>query len=108
MDESLVPNVIIDKSNRLYLSSGKLVGTVSETELSETAFSDMLAGYGDEYVRLAEEIEGSTKIAYLVTPLEESTIDLYYILEQNDGARLLVYGHYGEFSNEIRWIYRVV
>jgi beta-lactamase regulating signal transducer with metallopeptidase domain len=108
MDESLVPNVIIDKSNKLYLSSGKLVGTVSETELSETAFSDMLAGYGDEYVRLAEEIEGSTKTAYLVTPLEESTIDLYYILEQNDGAKLLVYGHYGEFSNEIRWIYRVV
>jgi hypothetical protein len=46
---------------------------------------------------------------YEVTPNVDKGIGLYYIMEQKNGEKLIVYGHYdgGEKINEIRFIYSI-
>ena len=61
----------------------------------------------DLYGELTSDIRAKNVLAYEITPTEASNIDLYYLLAQNDGSFIIVYGHYdnGEKSDFIRWIF---
>ena len=104
--DSYVPRVrILD--NRLYnVDTGKVIGTLKQFYLTPASLDDMMDG-ADLYGELTSDIMAKNVLAYEITPTEASNIDLYYLLAQNDGSFIIVYGHYdnGEKSDFIRWIF---
>ena len=104
--DSYVPRVrILD--NRLYnVDTGKVIGTLKQFYLTSAGLDDMMDG-ADLYGELTSDIMAKNVLAYEITPTEASNIDLYYLLAQNDGSFIIVYGHYdnGEKSDFIRWIF---
>lgn len=106
---SQVPMITIYNSARLFDLSGKQLGSVEEIGTGLTDFLIQMGSYGSEYKDQAYEIKDNVRTAYSVNLLEPEAIDLYYILIQEDGSTLLVYGHYlgDKKKDEIRWIFRL-
>lgn len=112
MDPPKVPNLEIE-NNVIYTVNYSLkerLGSVSETDLSYSDFYDLLHKADRAYYsEILKELINENKITYEVYPDTPQPIDLYYVMEQNNGDFIVVYGHYENESreNEIRWIYRI-
>ncbi|MBR4295785.1 MAG: hypothetical protein IKT56_02975 [Clostridia bacterium] len=112
MDPSKVPNLEIE-NNIIYTVNYSLkerLGSVSETDLSYSDFYDLLHKADRAYYsEILKELINENKITYEVYPDTPQPIDLYYVMEQNNGDFIVVYGHYENESREngIRWIYRI-
>lgn len=106
---SSVPEVALDADigTVIDVERAQPLGTISATTLTRADFDRLLTAYGGQYSELAEEILQNNDVAYVVCPSSPDGVDLYYILIQNDGSTLLVYGHYegGKKNDFIRWIF---
>ena len=82
------------------------VGPVEAIEWPEDVFLSMEE---DGFSELVGELRENTDKVYEVYPTSEKAVDIYYVLIQKDGSRILVFGHYknGVRSNYIRWIYSI-
>ncbi len=106
---SYVPNVRIDGDQLYDENSEELLGNVLETELTSDIFDQIANKYQDEFKDLVQNIQQDNELFYVVEPVDSYGVGLYYVLLQNDGSRLLVYGHYedGAKSDFIRWIFAI-
>lgn len=100
------------KANGLYdLETGEVIGILHKTDLDPVIFESIYSdSFSNEPVKLLEDIEKRNKATYEVELLyEEKSVGLYYLLIQNDGSTILVYGHYkdGVKENFVRWIFNV-
>ncbi len=82
-----------------------------ETTMSESVFSQLRTKFGGRYRAIADDLEQNNAVIYRkgkASPIFRG-VDVYYILVQNNGDIILVYGHYenGEKTGLIRWIYNV-
>jgi hypothetical protein len=104
-----VPDVII-QDGFLYeseLNPDAVIGTVTETTAEQQDFENLKETYVGKYASLVNEILENNYKIYKVDPEDKNGVALYYVMYQNDGSTLLVYGHYGngEKTNFIRWIF---
>lgn len=128
MAPSKVPAVIIE-GDVIYTVTGgnkERYGTVTKQKLEKSNFDAFFQGVGQgEYENadyavfqygkyniseLIVSLRENNKTAYEVTP--DSTakgIEIYYVMKQNNGETLIVYGHYadGKKTNEIRFVYSI-
>lgn len=128
MAPSEVPAVIIE-GDVIYTVTGgnkERYGTVTKQKLEKSNFDVFFQGVGQgEYENadyavfqygkyniseLIVSLRENNKTAYEVTP--DSTakgIEIYYVMKQNNGETLIVYGHYadGQKTNEIRFVYSI-
>jgi len=90
------------------LSNGKTLAETSKITLTQELLGQLMDGYGGQYSQLAESILQNTSTAYEIYPVSPESVDLYYLLVQEGGGRILVYGHYenGEKNGFIRWIFK--
>jgi hypothetical protein len=100
------------KANGLYdLETGELIGILNKNDFDPAIFESIYSdSFSNEPVKLLEDIEKRNKATYEVELLyEEKGVGLYYLLIQNDGSTILVYGHYkdGVKENFVRWIFNV-
>ena len=105
-----MPHVVVRGSELYDKDTGEKLGDLSEIKLADSDFLSLMSAYGEHYREQGTAIQNSNQTAYAVKPISStSTIDLYYVLVQKDGATLLVYGHYNDASFErlIRWIFRI-
>ncbi len=113
VDPSAVPDVVIEDGVIYTAVDGSRLrlGTVEKIAVTEANFDRMMKEYaGFDHTELAKELRENNKTAYAVNPdAPVNRIEIYYIMEQKNGEKLIVYGHYanGEKENEIRFIYRV-
>ena len=85
-----------------------LLGNARETTLEISEMLELIAPFDIHYKDKFEAILQNNARVYAISshlsgPLK--AVDLYYLLIQKDGSRLLVYGHYGSSSRMIRWIF---
>ena len=115
LNKDEVPFVVID-NGKLYestISNDKIVqgmiGDVTEVSAEQNAFKILKEAYGGTYAELVNEIIDHNYKTYLVDQYGNDGVKLYYVMYQNDGSTLLVYGHYegGEKNDLIRWIFRL-
>ena len=105
-----VPRAVVRGSELYDKDTDEKLGDLSEIKLADSDFLSLMSAYGEHYREQGTAIQNSNQTAYAVKPISStSTIDLYYVLVQKDGATLLVYGHYNDASSErlIRWIFRI-
>ena len=113
MSASAVPQIEIEDGVIYTITEGtkERLGTVTEININRFNFDSFIKKYeGFDHSKLASELRKDNKTAYEVTPdASANGIELYYIMEQKDGEKLIVYGHYddGKKENEIRFIYSV-
>ena len=114
-------NWVRDDIPKITLKDGKLYNETfdlayyymqfSETTMSESVFSQLRTKFGGRYRAIADDLEQNNAVIYRkrkASPVFRG-VDVYYILVQNNGDIILVYGHYenGEKTGLIRWIYNV-
>lgn len=99
------------KANGLYdLETGEVIGILHKTDFDPAFFESIYSNPFSEDVELLEDIKKRNKATYEVELLyEEKGVGLYYLLIQNGGSTILVYGHYkdGVKENFVRWIFNV-
>ncbi len=100
------------KGNGLYdADTGEVIGILHKTDFDPAIFESIyLDHFSEEYVELLEDIGKRNKATYEVElQYEEKGVGLYYLMIQNDGSTILVYGHYndGVKENFVRWIFNV-
>ncbi len=106
---SYVPNVTI-RGEKLYdANNEELLGDVLEIALSPTIFEQLINNYQGQFSEIAQDIQQNNEVIYSVNPVDSHGVGLYYVLIQNDGDIILVYGHYenGVKSDFIRWIFEI-
>lgn len=105
MHTSCVPNVSIEGKELFNAVTGEKLGRVSRVSLTAAALDGMMPTDST----LGEKLRASNVCTYKVYPTEVQGTDLYYIMIQENGDTLLVYGLYddaGKPSETIRWIYQ--
>jgi len=113
MHPSDIPEIEISDGVIYTITEGskERLGTVNKINLSYFNFDVFVKKYeGFDHSETAKELRKNNKITYKVTPdASANGIEIYYVMEQNSGETLIVYGHYdnGKRQNEIRFIYRV-
>ena len=115
LDPDNVPTVDI-MDGKLYkvdmLSNDMLslieIGYVAETTTEQNDFKTLKESYGGKYGDLVTQILSNNKKIYRVNPHDKQGVTLYYVMYQNDGSTILVYGHYagGQKNDFIRWIFQ--
>ncbi len=104
--DSYVSRVRIS-ANKLYdADTGEIIGTLKEFTLTPSNL-DNLMEMSENYTELTADIRENNVLAFEITPTESKAVNLYYVLAQNDGTIIIVYGHYtdGVKDNFIRWIF---
>jgi hypothetical protein len=115
MSPSAVPGIEIEDGVIYTITDNvkECLGTVTKKTLNRSNFDSFIKQYefdSSDPSKLASELRKDNKITYEVTPdASADGIEIYYIMEQNGGNRLIVYGHYeeGKKENEIRFIFSV-
>lgn len=113
MHPSDVPEIEISDGVIYTITEGskERLGTVNKINISYFNFDVFIKKYeGFDHSKSAKELRKNNKITYEVDPdASANGIEIYYVMEQNSGETLIVYGHYdnGKKQNEIRFIYRV-
>ncbi|MBQ7343950.1 MAG: transcriptional regulator [Clostridia bacterium] len=104
--DSSVSRVRISAKKLYDADTGELIGTLKEFTLTPSNL-DNLMEMSENYAELTEDIRENNVLAFEITPTKSKAVNLYYILVQNDGSIIIVYGHYenGEKADFIRWIY---
>lgn len=107
---SKIPRISIREDRAYDFDTGEFLGDLTPVYLDKTDFLELMGEFGSRYAEQGQGIALSNQYAYAVTPPADTagSIDLYYILIQNDGSLLTVYGHYkdGRRDDLIRWIFR--
>ena len=107
---SKIPRISIREDRAYDFDTGEFLGDLTPVYLDKTDFLELMGEFGSRYAEQGQGIALSNQYAYAVThPADTAdSIDLYYILIQNDGSLLTVYGHYkdGRRDDLIRWIFR--
>ena len=106
---SYVPNVMIDGGKLYDANNNDYLGDVSEITLSPTIFDQLVNDYQGQFKQIAQDIQQNNETIYSVSPVDSSGVGLYYVLIQNDGDIIVIYGHYegGEKNGFIRWIFEI-
>lgn len=106
---SYVPDVIINDGKLYDASKEELLGDVSEITLSPTIFDQLTNNYQGQFKQIAQDIQQNNDIIYSVSPVDSYGVGLYYILIQDDGDIIIIYGYYenGEKTGFIRWIFEI-
>ena len=99
------------KGNGLYdVDTGELIGVLHKTDFDPAIFESIyMDPFSEDYVELLEDIGKRNKATYEVELTGVKGVGLYYLLIQNDGSTILVYGHFedGVKENFVRWIFNV-
>ncbi len=108
LNSSEIPNATLDGDKLYDKKTGKILGSARETTLEISEMLELIAPFDIHYNDEFEAILQNNARVYAISshisgPLK--AVDLYYLLIQKDGSRLLVYGHYGSSSRMIRWIF---
>ena len=106
---SYVPNVMIDGGKLYDANNNDYLGDVSEITLSPAIFNQLVNDYQGQFKQIAHDIQQNNEAIYSVSPVVSSGVGLYYVLIQNDGDIIVIYGHYegGEKNGFIRWIFEI-
>ena len=106
---SYVPNVMIDGGKLYDANNNDYLGDVSEITLSPAIFDQLVNDYHGQFKQIAQDIQQNNEVIYSVSPVDSSGVGLYYVLIQNDGDIIVIYGHYegGEKNGFIRWIFEI-
>lgn len=104
-----VPNVMIDSGKLYDANNDDLLGDVSEITLSPAIFDQLANDYQGQFKQIAQDIQQNNEVIYSVSPVDSSGVGLYYILIQDNGDIIIIFGHYenGEKTGFIRWIFEI-
>ena len=108
--DSFYPGICIVGDTLYDLKSGNQLGILSEMELNADNLDAKLRGWLPDHQGLGEKIRQNALASYEVELTNVTRgVDLYYVIIQNDGTAILVYGHYadGEKTDYLRWIFNI-
>lgn len=113
VDPATVPMVEIENgvAYKITGSEKERLGTVSEIELNDDNLYSSIGKYMSfDSSRLEEELRQNSKVSYEIHPDSKlENVDIFYIVEQDDGDLVVINGFYsnGEKTDQIGYIYRI-